>query len=564
MKKLFIGKDGFTLPLELVTQTVAILAKRGKGKTTLANVFAEELLENGQQVVIIDPTGASWGLRSTKDGKKEGFPIVVFGGTSPAKTLPLEEHAGEILAKSIVRERFSAILDTSDFNKAQYRRFLTSFFETFYRINTTPVHVIIDEADVIAPQKPFGDQAILLGAVEDLLKRGRKKGIGCTLITQRPQDLAKQVLTQCEMLVAMGMSHPRDIGAIEEWVAVHGDETLAKEMIESLPSLPVGTAWFWAPGWGDVFEKVEVRQRATFDSSATPKPGEKVTKPKKLSPIDVEKLGAEIQATVSEVKENDPRELKARIKKLEAEAKRKSDVTLLSAKSIAEANFEKGFNTGIEKERKSWSAWWRKMRELFMSAPIEKLTDTRFQNAAKELKERVVHLDLPGSNLKFIEEVKRDDHTQTFTPRGGMKRMLMALADRPKGLTKAQIAIRAGLAQSGTFSTYLSNLRAADYIKTDGNIFGITAEGFKALGDYNPLPSGSDLQVYWLSKLTGGKKRILEALLDIHPERISKRDLAERVGQTESGTFSTYLSNLRALELIKGSNVLEVNEELFE
>lgn len=47
----------FTLPLSAVTQTFAILAKRGVGKTYLASVMAEEMLRAGQQITALDPTG---------------------------------------------------------------------------------------------------------------------------------------------------------------------------------------------------------------------------------------------------------------------------------------------------------------------------------------------------------------------------------------------------------------------------------------------------------------------------------------------------------------------------
>ena len=57
--KLHISKS-FTLPLELLTSTQAILARKRSGKSYLASVEAEELLEAKQQVVVIDPTGAGY------------------------------------------------------------------------------------------------------------------------------------------------------------------------------------------------------------------------------------------------------------------------------------------------------------------------------------------------------------------------------------------------------------------------------------------------------------------------------------------------------------------------
>lgn len=74
-------------------QTFGILGKRGSGKTTTASVFAEELLKANLPLVIVDPTGAWWGLRSSKDGKRDGFPITILGGDHG--DVPLEETAGE-------------------------------------------------------------------------------------------------------------------------------------------------------------------------------------------------------------------------------------------------------------------------------------------------------------------------------------------------------------------------------------------------------------------------------------------------------------------------------------
>jgi hypothetical protein len=46
------------LPIDAVTQTIAIMSKRGTGKTHTASVMAEEMLKHGQTVVVYDPTSA--------------------------------------------------------------------------------------------------------------------------------------------------------------------------------------------------------------------------------------------------------------------------------------------------------------------------------------------------------------------------------------------------------------------------------------------------------------------------------------------------------------------------
>src|SRR6185437_6264128 len=312
--------EDLELPLDIVTQTQVILAKKGAGKTYTAAVEIEEALKLKQQVVVLDPTGAWWGLKSSADGDKPGFPIAIFGGEHA--DIPLEESAGEVVATAIVEQQFSAVIDLSLFRKGQMHRFLVPFLETLYRINRHSLLLIVDEADFAAPQKPWGEEARTLGVMQDIVRRGRIKGLGCAMITQRPQVLNKDVLTQADMLVALRMNHPKDLAAVKEWVDVHSDPAVAKEMMQSLPSLPIGTAWFWAPG-SELMQRTKVRQRETFDSSATPKPGQRVKAPKALATVDIEKLGAEISATVLRAKENSPAELKTKIRKLEAELARK-------------------------------------------------------------------------------------------------------------------------------------------------------------------------------------------------------------------------------------------------
>src|SRR5688572_2629008 len=183
-----------SLPLDgFLTGTQAILAQKGRGKSYTASVQAEELLRLGQQVVVIDPTGAWHGLRSSADGKSAGYPIVVLGGDRG--DVPLETTAGEVIADAIATEHFSAIIDLTLFRKGEALRFMGAFLETLYRKNRQALHLFIDEADTVAPQRTFApEQSRVLGATEDIVRRARIRGIGCTLISQRPQVINKDVL----------------------------------------------------------------------------------------------------------------------------------------------------------------------------------------------------------------------------------------------------------------------------------------------------------------------------------------------------------------------------------
>ena len=67
---------------------------------------------------------------------------------------------------------------------------------------------------------------------------------------------------------------------MDAWIQVHGEPEQRKTLMESLPSLPVGDAWFWSPGWPTtegIFKRVHILPIETFDSGATPKTSEAVS-----------------------------------------------------------------------------------------------------------------------------------------------------------------------------------------------------------------------------------------------------------------------------------------------
>ena len=142
--------------------------------------------------------------------------------------------------------------------------------------------------------------------------------------------------------------------------------------------------------------------------------------------------------------------------------------------------------------------------------------------------------------------------------------MMIALAQRPRGLTNRQLGVRAGVSsRSGTFATYLSRARSQGWIDGRG-VLTITDAGRAALGAYDPLPEGGALADYWLRELgESGAARILRALLDAYPEALDAATLGERASISHrSGTFATYLSRLRSLELVTGRGELRASEEL--
>jgi hypothetical protein len=311
MKRLNISAD-ISLPLDSVTQTFAILAKRRVGKTYTASVMAEEMAGAGLPFVVLDPTGAWWGLRSSADGKHEGLPVVIIGGLHG--DLPLDAASGKVIAELVVEHPGFYVIDLSDTESdAAQDRFATAFAQRLYRLkdkHREPLHLFIDEADSFAPQRPLEGQKVMLGAFEALVRRGGIRGIGMTLITQRPAVLNKNVLTQCEVIIALQTTSPQDQDAVDDWVKRNGTEEQRRELMTSLASLKQGEAWFYSPAWLEEFRRIRVRERVTFNSSATPKVGERGVTPQKLAEVNLDELKGKIADAVAKAKENDPAELK--------------------------------------------------------------------------------------------------------------------------------------------------------------------------------------------------------------------------------------------------------------
>jgi len=291
--------DDFPLPLAAVTETFAILGRRGSGKTTTAAVLVEEMLAVGAQVVVIDPLDAWWGLRSARDGQGAGLPIVVLGGAHG--DLPLDAGNGHAVADLAVELGVSAILSLRHLSKTQQRAFVVAFAERLYARKGEPgrhdpLFLVVDEASLYAPQRVTSGQERLLGAIGDIGRRGRTSGLGLALIDQRAASVNKDVLSQTEVLLVGQTTSSHDRAAIRDWIAEHADPEQQAALLGSLPSLAVGEFWVCSPSWLHVFRRVRIRPRRTFDSSATPRLGDVRVEPRHLAPVDLDALRRHLAA----------------------------------------------------------------------------------------------------------------------------------------------------------------------------------------------------------------------------------------------------------------------------
>ena len=163
------------LPASALDDRVAIVGTSGSGKTYAAKGWVERLLDDGARVCVVDPLGVWWGLRAGADGVTPGYPVVVFGGRHA--DVALDEAMGAALGRLIGTHPLACVVDLSELgSSAARRRFMAAFAEALYEANTEPLHLVLDEADLWAPQRPVPEAQTLLGRIEEIVRRGRVRG----------------------------------------------------------------------------------------------------------------------------------------------------------------------------------------------------------------------------------------------------------------------------------------------------------------------------------------------------------------------------------------------------
>lgn len=587
---------GLNLPLDAVTQKIAWLGRTGSGKTFGCKRFVEQMLYVNAQVVILDGSGAWAGLRL---GKK-AFKIPVFGGLFG--DIPLEPTGGALVADVIVDRRTSMVIDVSQMLDAERTRFATAFAKQFFfrkKSSQSAVHLVLEECQDFVPENQQRGEEQMLHEFQRLAKQGRPHGIGISFISQRPQEISKKALNQAECVFAFQMNGPQERKALQYWLNDKGAE---EKLADILPRLEVGAPHVWSPQWLKISKVVHILPIESLDTSRTPKVGEKKFKQKKLKPIDLKVLEKAMAETIERSKADDPKELKRRVAELEKALAKKvpavAAAVVVSKGSVLKDDEVAVRRVHLEQLVERVTAFEKELgdyRDLAMSmekttrsiliaandtsARVRRACSTGSDVPAKRLAKApppmkvtggIVHVDREQEfGRHFRREPKANGMSNGASSNGaasiggGLRRMMIALAQRP-GLTNKQIGVRAGLSsRSGTFGTYLSRGRSEGWIVYDGVRRALTGDGISALGSYDPLPEGQELLEYWLRELGGGASRMLSALAEAYPKALTSEELGAAADIShKSGTFGTYLSRLRTLELVTGRGEIQLSGEL--
>jgi len=289
------------LPVSALDERLAIVGTSGSGKTYAAKGLLERVMAGGGRVCVVDPLGVWWGLRAAPDGAAPPFPVTVFGGLHA--DVPLTLGMAAALGQLVGTHALACVVDVSDFASAAVQRsFVTVFTKALYMANTEPLHLVLDEADLWAPQRVQPGGHDLLGRVEEIVRRGRVRGFVPWLITQRPAVLHKDVLSQADILVSMKLTSSQDREAVGRWIEGQADRAEGRRILGALPRLARGEGWVWAPG-NDVLARVCFPRIRTLDSSQTPRREAQAGTPRILAPVDLSVIREALAGTAVDAPE---------------------------------------------------------------------------------------------------------------------------------------------------------------------------------------------------------------------------------------------------------------------
>lgn len=242
-------KDVFIDAQELVTGRTCVIGQSGSGKSYLIAVLCEQLLQQNIAFCIVDTEGEYYSL-------KEKFQMLWVGGEEADVNIEIDFY--DLITKSI-RNNVPLILDVSDV--LDQRKVVSDFAGKLYEIENQvkqPYLLMVEEADKFVPQSKDS-----LKEIEEISKRGRKRGLGLLVATQRPSLVNKNVLSQCGNQFIGKLTTENDLKAMDLFFA-------DRKELELLPKLNTGE--FFVMG-NTVKEKTRMQtvQRITQHKGLTPK-----------------------------------------------------------------------------------------------------------------------------------------------------------------------------------------------------------------------------------------------------------------------------------------------------
>lgn len=242
----------------LATGRTCVLGASGSGKSYTVAVVCEELCKNNVPFALIDTEGEYSGL-------KEKYQAIWLGDDDGC-----DLRFGAVGMAEVARQAPDVaplIVDLSEADKP--RETVSALLTELYREvsdRRVPYLVVLEEADRFVPQ-----QGERLHIFEEIARRGRKRGMGLMVCSQRPSLVDKNILSQCGNQLIGKLIIQNDLKSVSQFFP-------GKGLPKQLTSLRAGE-FYAMGGFSAVPARVTVRQRETRHGGITPVIASRVVKP---------------------------------------------------------------------------------------------------------------------------------------------------------------------------------------------------------------------------------------------------------------------------------------------
>lgn len=520
----------------LLESRMLVQANSGGGKSYLLRRLLEQTAPHVQQL-IIDPEGEFATLREKFDY------VIAAPHDGDAVASP---KTAALLARRLLEAGVSAVLDIYDLKATERQAFVRNFLTALVNAPRKlwhPVLLVIDEAHVYCPQTGSSEAA---GAVIDVCTRGRKRGIGTVLATQRLSKLHKDAAAEMLNKVIGRTGLDVDVKRAADELGMTSREAMA-----SLRSLEPGTFYAFGPALTTAVELLHVGPVTTTHPqsghrlmTAPPAPSPKVRASlAKLADLqqEAEKEAADIES----------------LRALNADLQRKANAAERRAQQagVPEAEVQRRIRDAIAQharehppavvadngaERKALAKIATLASEALGSAgPLPPVSTTQPRQARSAPR-------APAAPAAVAEGVN-----------AAQQRILDVLAQLEAygidAADKAMVAAHAGVSPtSGGYFNNLGRLRSGGLVDYPvGGTVALTDAGRQTANPPAKAPTLQDLHESWYRILPQAQATILAAAVAVYPGSLKKDDLADIVGVSRtSGGYFNNLGRLRTLGAI--------------
>ncbi|KQC05749.1 MAG: hypothetical protein APR53_06415 [Methanoculleus sp. SDB] len=251
---LFIGKAGdrdfFIDAQELVTGRTCIIAQSGAGKSWSIAVICEQLCDAYIGFCLIDTEGEYFSL-------KDKFQAIWVGNDEKCDEDIEKVNLKELVMKSVTCD-IPLIYDVSETNMQEKVIKLATILYDVATEQRKPYLLIVEEADKFIPQSKDS-----IKKIEEISRRGRKRGLGLLVATQRPAIVTKNVLSQCNNQIIGKLSIENDLKAVDLFFG-------SRREVEELATLNPGE-FFVMGGLSREKMKIRFKNRVTKHRGLTPR-----------------------------------------------------------------------------------------------------------------------------------------------------------------------------------------------------------------------------------------------------------------------------------------------------